>query len=128
MVFLSTQSKTKGGWNLEHGDAGGLLGIHMLIYETHIKFMFVSNYAAGKTEVNLRLVGPEAKKVKQRVIDWNHTIPCQSKHGEFLMRVVGNYKHLGKLTNEQGDQILEINARKQSCNQFRAYCGQMLRQ
>ena len=64
----------------------------------------------------MRIAGPGARGAKAQAKAMNHSIPCTSALGNFDLRVVCWYKHLGKTTQANCDQHLEIKIRKTSCN------------
>ena len=86
-----------------------------IIVNTLSDFMFEANLAAGKTEVSLRLVGPNVAGVKQQLIDADMKISFKSHHGIQQVRVVDKYAHLGQSTTATCTRKQEIISRKRSC-------------
>ena len=87
-----------------------------IIFNILAAFMFSANLDRGKTEVVLRLVGPNVAQVKQQLIDDDMTIRFASHCGEQRIRVVNNYTHLGQSTTANCTRRHEIAARRRTCN------------
>lgn len=90
--------------------------VAIVVHDEIKAFMFEANYKPGKSECVIRVAGPGAKAVQQRLTEMNNVITRKAAKGTFMLRVVTSYRHLGIPTVPDCKHGLEIQARKQSCN------------
>ena len=75
------------------------------------------NYAAGKTEVMLHLVGRGSKEAKIRLSDNDNTLRWSVNDDHYCLRVVHSYKHLGTWLQVGAKSAKEVAARGTAARQ-----------
>ena len=70
-----------------------------IVFDTLLCFLFEANLLAGKTELILRIAGPNAATLKRKLKTDNMVLRFPSCIGEQAVRVVNRYQHLGVSTS-----------------------------